>query len=210
MHPFFEHHQDLLRRVRGVIQAGADCGQEIPLWEATGIEHQLYFEPVPARFAGLQMRPGATKWNLALADYCGRAPFHVTNDLSSSSLSPLFEGRIPPLRGVSPGEIIQVNVVTLDAFFDRHPELRSADFNLLFLDTQGSEDLVIKGATRTLAHIDLIVTEVGYQRMYERCVLFPELDALIRARGFELVAQYPLDGFGGHGDAIYQKCERAG
>ncbi len=64
-------------------------------------------------------------------------------------------------------------------------QLRAPDF--LKLDTQGSELDILRGSSRTLEETSLVEVEVEFCPMYEGQPLFADVDALLRADGFELL-----------------------
>lgn len=59
--------------------------------------------------------------------------------------------------------------------------------DLLKLDTQGSELDILRGASRTLAETSLVEVETEFFPMYEGQPLFSDVDALLRASGFQLL-----------------------
>lgn len=74
--------------------------------------------------------------------------------------------------------------------------LRNAGFadrnvGLLKLDVQGAELLVLKGAPETLSRTAVVYTEVEFAPLYKNQPLFHDIDALLRASGFELI-DFPL------------------
>ena len=54
------------------------------------------------------------------------------------------------------------------------------------VDIQGAEKLVIQGGTLALSKIRLLYIEVLFERLYAGCAEFPELDFLLRSRGYKL------------------------
>jgi FkbM family methyltransferase len=66
---------------------------------------------------------------------------------------------------------------------DDIPEMAGADF--LKADVQGAELLVFQGAVETLKSVLVVHTEVEFVPMYKRQPLFADIDAFVRAQGFE-------------------------
>lgn len=203
-HPLFIHHPEILTKCRGVIQVGGARGEEIDAWVHAGIRHQVYFEPRRDAYDELLGKlPKDEKFdaravNAAISDTSGRQHFYLTDDGQSSSLLRLNPDRVEEMKVRTFGGMIPVMVTTLDEAIPN-----PADYNLLFIDVQGAEDRVLRGATETLKHMDYVVTEVGFLPMYTDCVLWPELDKQLNELGFELLDMQPLDNYGGHGDAVY-------
>ena len=77
-------------------------------------------------------------------------------------------------------------------------------YNVMVLDIQGAELQALKGAVKTLAHVDAIVTEVNYGALYEGAGLIQMLDAFLLQHGFTRVDT--MTTFSNlEGDALYLK-----
>ena len=78
--------------------------------------------------------------------------------------------------------------------------------DLLYMDTQGSELEVLKGATSTLAAVDVVITEVTRNQMYEGAPSLAELTSFLNAHDFALNNV----NFNGnhHADALFIKRAR--
>jgi hypothetical protein len=83
---------------------------------------------------------------------------------------------------------------------DRLDNFDFSDCNVLNIDVQGYELEVLKGATETLKHIDMILTEVNTGEVYKGCAKMEELDNYLR--GFKRVYEH-IFGNINYGDAIY-------
>ena len=62
----------------------------------------------------------------------------------------------------------------------------------LVMDTQGSELLVLKGASRVLKAVSYVKTEAADFESYKGCTTVAELTAYLAGLGFNLVAQEPF------------------
>jgi FkbM family methyltransferase len=80
-------------------------------------------------------------------------------------------------------EVRSVETRTLDAVLDAH-QVAGVDF--VKVDTQGSELGILQGGERTLAGAAGVEVEVEFLPLYEGQPLFADVDAHLRARGFEL------------------------
>lgn len=184
-------HPELLVHVRGVLQVGANVGDEMPCWGALGIGKLVAFEPVPAAFAVLQgamqkHRPAQASWfgePIAVGERVGTLPFWLGEQTGNSSFLELHPERSAYHRQNRHARCIEVKTTTLDAFAAAHPE-RVADCNLLFMDVQGTEHLVLAGARAMLAHIDFVVLEMSDTEIYAGSWTAPRMDALLRELGF--------------------------
>ena len=56
------------------------------------------------------------------------------------------------------------------------------------IDTQGFEEKVIKGAENSLRFIDIIQIEMSLTPLYRGEILLPEMYALLRKKGYEMVS----------------------
>ncbi len=210
----FTHHvvwtrPDLLRHVRGVIQVGANVGDEADCWAALGVRSLLAFEPVPDAFARLCVNlrrhaPAGSRWQpvqLAVADRCGELEFWQGRETGNSSFLELHPERSEFHRKNQHSRRIVVPTTTLDTWFDEHPGELAAH-NLMFIDVQGAEHLVIEGARRCLRSIDYVVMELSEAEIYTGTWTIAQMDALMASCGFDKVAQEP-NGFPEQVDALY-------
>jgi hypothetical protein len=124
----------------------------------------------------------------------------VTNATQSSSLLPLRKhAEIYPQ--IVTQETIEVDCSRLDDLLDDLRET-SAGYNILNIDVQGAELLVLRGAERMLAFVDMINVEVNFAELYAGCAQIDEIDDFLDQRGFvrvELACPYHHT----WGDAVY-------
>ena len=76
---------------------------------------------------------------------------------------------------------------------------------MLAMDVQGFEGEVLKGATQTLKHIDIIYTEVNSDFTYQNCMLVGEMDEFLKEYGFVGVEEHWPSPNWTWGDKIYIK-----
>jgi FkbM family methyltransferase len=166
-------------KISGVVHIGAHFGEEYDLYKSLQINEMLFFEPAKSNFQQLVSRvPKELCINKALGNYHGTAFMNIeTANLgqSNSILEPelhlqqypniIFEGKE------------EIDVTTLDSY-------ETDKFNLINMDVQGYELEVLKGATKTLNHIDYIISEVNIDNVYTDCAKLHEVDAFLRDFGF--------------------------
>jgi hypothetical protein len=99
-------------------------------------------------------------------------------------------------------DIAIVEMVRLDDW-SKKMNIDISDYNLLVLDVQGYELEVLKGAEKTLENINVIVTEILREELYEGCVMYQELEAFLNQRGFQMTQSNWVGG--SYGDAIFIK-----
>lgn len=183
-----------------VCHVGAHLCQEAQWYSDAGATDVLWIEANPAI---------AERARVILADYPGhrlaeaclsategeRVTFHITeaNDGSnsnqgmSSSILDLGTHRTAHPEVVVVDEI-ELTTTTLDTLVaTEHADLMLAERCLLALDCQGAEGLILQGAEWVLSRATWVYWEANLRELYRSCMLFPEVDALLVAAGFETV-----------------------
>jgi FkbM family methyltransferase len=75
--------------------------------------------------------------------------------------------------------------------------------DLLWIDTQGAELLVLKGAAGMLAATSLIYLECSEEPLYEGAAKYDEIKALLKLNGFSLKKEFMPSDWGGEGNALF-------
>jgi len=200
-----------LRTGRGVIHVGANTGQERLLYARYGLK-VAWIEPIPSVFADLRSNladlPNQAAYNRLIAAQDGtKYIFHVANNGGrSSSILDLAEHReIWPDVGFS--DAIELEATTLPSFIrDEHIDLEC--FDMLVLDTQGSELLVLQGAREILPRFRYIKSEVADFESYAGCCQLSEMNAFMSDHGFRQKSRVPLARSprgGRYWDVLYQR-----
>ena len=187
--------------INGCIHIGAHEGQEYPLYKQFGIENLLFYEPLPDNFAGLKEKvgPEVKLRNVALGNTTGTVEMYLEDrGLSSSILEPAYHlEQYPQIEFNNKAE---VEITRLDdEEFDRN------DYNFINVDVQGYELEVLKGATKTLEHIDLLLSEVNKEELYKDCPRIEDIDNFLADFKFQRIAEYWQQDGGTWGDALYLK-----
>jgi FkbM family methyltransferase len=187
--------------VAGIIHIGAHYGEEIGDYIDNGIKDIILFEPLSDNFNILEKNVKNLNANIvghqvALGSTPGNATMYVSSNekQSSSILKPKVHLTHHPNVSFPSTEIVEVK--TLDQF-------ETSNFNFINMDVQGYELEVLKGASKTLMHIDYVYCEVNRDEVYENNAFIEQID--------EYLSQYNLvrvetDWSGGiWGDALYVK-----
>jgi FkbM family methyltransferase len=205
--PFDHLNKRYQLKITGFIQAGAHHGEELEEFRNCLMSRDNgplifdnihMFEPLPRAFDVLNRKVISEKvYNVALGEKDDVAILHVDKEnqgQSSSILVPeLHKTQYPDIT--FPEEIL-VEVKTLDSY-----QIKTC--NALWMDVQGYELNVLKGAIKTLEFIDYIYTEVNVDEVYKDCARLYQMDEFLKTFGFERVE---LDLFGKTwGDAFYIK-----
>lgn len=196
---------------KGVFQVGASSGGEIKGFITQGIKTGIFVEPLPEAFAKLKQaassQPGYFPVNAVCLDVVGKTcDFHVSSSggASSSILKPSGHLKIHP-EVTFAAQTLTLQSTTVDQIVADFVKQGRADviapIDLLYIDTQGSELNVLKGANRFLEQVRYVFTEVSRGGLYENDVAHDQLTAHLASRGYSLVFLY-LNRHG-WGDALY-------
>jgi len=148
----------LLEHTHTFLDVGANTGIYSLIAAVDNPTRRVYaFEPVPRVFECLKRNVALNRVsNLyvdcsAVTDYDGEITLYVPTTI-------LFPTSASTLRGWREGcEAIAVQAVTVDAFVATHAVPK---VDLMKIDTEGTEPMVLKGATDTLEDEPMIICEV--------------------------------------------------
>jgi FkbM family methyltransferase len=176
------HYPQLLAAVRGVLQVGAHRGGLVPAWRALGIAAQCLLEPQPDAFRALQRTcaehgvADAVLLPAAVGDREHQATLRWGTDPARASLL-----RPHPLAGAA-GTVqdqgYPVAVTTLDALVAAGA-LDPRRYDLLFVDTEGTELEVLRGARELLRHVEVISVRVFLHPVYGGAALPEQLQQFL-------------------------------
>jgi FkbM family methyltransferase len=198
-----DHHEEdirlLLQRLpekclrNGVIHVGAHVGEEVAAYFEAGFQRVLLFEANPECCQKLELRfrddSRVQIANCAISEIGGQVTLHLhTSRTGSTEPASLFQmkelSRI--VKNLTTPRSIDVEAFTLDQFLAEH-EIDAREIGLLNLDIQGAELRALKGATKTLATLAAVITEVNVIELYaggsleEEIVSFMALHNFMRA-----------------------------
>ncbi len=177
----------------------------------------LWIEPIPEVFAELQANLAGYPRQRALCELIAdregdEVDFHVASNAGASS-SMLALGQHQEIwPEVQYSRTLRLTTTTLDALLRDGRIGPVESYNGLFMDTQGSELLVLKGAASLLPHIDIVNTEAADFESYVGCCQLKDLDAFMREHGFEEIVRRPFaqrKGGGAYYDVVYQRRRAA-
>jgi len=190
--------------IKGVIHIGAHYGEEVPEYIKNGISEIHLFEPLSENYKILMnnlqdLKINWRSYNTALGSESERVTMFVSDNeqQSSSILSPKDHlTHHPNVRFPTTEEVV---VNTLDSF-----EIENCNF--INMDVQGYELEVLKGATKTLEHVDYVYCEVNRAEVYENNAFVEEIDAFLSQYN---MIRVETDWAGEiWGDALYVRTEK--
>lgn len=162
----------------GFVDVGSGGELKYP-WDTLPVEHlrKFNFEPTDAGGSGLP---------LCISNHNGQAQFHVAHDERASSLhepSGEFAERFGH-QSIYTKKTLDVQCTTLDRYFEgKHEQIDLMDVNVEghdFQALQGAEQLIAAGTVQ-LIKVEFELTEVWKGQGW-----FSDIDALLRAKGFDL------------------------
>ncbi len=209
-HQLFRRLQALDRPCRGILQVGANSGQELQHFRQFGVSRGVMIEPLDEAFKALCENIGEDERFIPIQAVCSaqdgeQVDFYVaSNPEASSMLAPKRVLSAHPQ--VTFAERVGLVSTTVDAIVSKleqsRPDIRAEDFDVLLLDTQGAELKVMMGAVRMLQHVQNVWTEVSYD-LYENGADLEDQQAFLRPFGFRL--SYVRLNIHGWGDALFVK-----
>ena len=175
-------------RIDLVIDAGANVGQFGQKLRADGYERKIVsFEPSPESFKQVQSAAGADPlWEsmrIALGETEGEQVLHLSRES-------VFDSLLPPSRDShftsKQTQIGEENVAVrrLDRII--HEFCAPTDRVFLKIDTQGSDEAVLRGATGALNQIFALQMEISLSPLYEQQPPIESTIVLAKQLGFEL------------------------
>jgi FkbM family methyltransferase len=174
----------LKHKIQTVFDVGANIGQFSTLVREVLPEAGIYaFEPVKECYEQLILGFSNDKeyhpYHMALGASKSESVIHKNEYLPSSSIlqTTLSHTKFFPHTEHTTDETVQIE--RLD---DLHIDIKRNA--LLKMDVQGYEMEVLKGATRTLKNIDVVITEVSYTELYKGQPLFDDIYRYMVSQNF--------------------------
>lgn len=191
--------------IQNIVIVGAHNGDEVPrLRRSYPKSRFLCLEPSPQWYQQLtetfQKVDYVKSRKLALSDGSGRSIFYELPLAGNGSLLPPDSAHWSRFNKIDNNEVtrFEVTVSTLDR---EAAELDKID--LLWIDVQGAEGRVLKGATATLPRVRAVFMEVAVvDSPYQGALLLPELEKVMQDFGFRCVG-LGIDGWNYSGNALW-------
>jgi FkbM family methyltransferase len=170
-----------------IVDVGANGGQYGGELRHAGFgERIISFEPLGDAFAKLSQRASAdANWqcvNAALSDSNKKLRLNVSQATEFSSALPVLAGTVS--RDAN-AKVTRVEEVEARPFDDIWSEMKlDGQSVLLKIDTQGSEEQILKGARQSLPKLSAVQLELSADPIYEGQPLMESMIGLLRQEGF--------------------------
>ena len=198
-----------LSKAKGVIHVGANLGQERELYAAYGL-NVVWIEPIPEVYDRLNTLinsyPNQKAFRYLVTDVDDKDHlFHISNKGGGASSIYDLAGHKELWPDLTYTETITLRSITLSSLVEKE-RLDLNEYDVLVLDTQGSELLVLKGAISLLPHIKYVRAEVADFEAYTGCCKLDEMDRFFEEVGFRRIAKGRFahkKGLGSYYDVLY-------
>jgi FkbM family methyltransferase len=171
-----------------IVDIGASGGIDRRWTRFTHACRGILFEPDPREYERLRADGSArlVVLNAALSDTAGSVDFHLCRKQQTSSVflpNLEFLRRFPQIERFDITRTLQMETDTLDHQLQAHA---IDDIDFIKIDTQGYELPILRGSAASLARAAGLQIEVSFAPIYRDQPLFADVDAHMRAHGFEL------------------------
>ncbi len=187
--PLFRKNPDkFFKGITGVIHVGANTGQEIQLYA----EHNLnviWIEPIDDVFETLKSNlknfPRQIAVRGLVTDINNKEyEFNIASNNGASSSILDFNLHKDIWPEVTYEKTIKIFSKTLPTLLQDH-NIDLSNYDMLVMDTQGSELLVLKGALPILSNFKFIKTEAPDFESYKGCCQLKDLESFFSVNGYQ-------------------------
>ncbi len=179
-----------------ILQVGASVGQELEIFSKNGIDYGLFIEPLDDQFRVLSDRMNYYQNFVAVQALCTAydgqtAKFYISSNggESSSMLRPHKHLTLyPSVNFADPLAITGWSLDSLVRICTEQNKGCCSFYELIYMDVQGAELEVVKGASRQLAEGKYVYTEIGLGGGYQGDVDMETLLGALRNYGYRVLA----------------------
>ena len=188
--------------IKGIIQVGANSGQEVGLFK-TFTNNIILIEPIfqLANYL-IQTHPNCLVIPCGLGSTNSIMDLHLASNggESSSVLKPL--NHITYYPDITFDNLTKIPIRTFESLIDEY-KIDISNFNVLISDTQGYDLEAIKGFKHHIKNIELIIAEYINSDLYENNASLKDMEDYLFPLGFELLNTF--DENLGAGNAVFIK-----
>jgi FkbM family methyltransferase len=190
---------------------GAHVGEEVELFFNNGISYAALIEPLDKPFEILKLLCASKPGFIPVQALCGQTDGEIVDYFVSSNYGASSSILRPARHLTDFSEIkfenpVKMRTFTIDSIFlalqKSRPDVANS-IDLLFMDVQGAELRVLKGAYKILKKVNVIYTEVGLGGGYAGDVAVSDLINFLRDYSFDIY-ELQIDP-SGWGNAVFFK-----
>jgi FkbM family methyltransferase len=190
--------------ITGIFHVGAHECEELSNYKVIGVDANdiIWIDALPQKVAEAKARNIPNVYHAVITDKDNdQVTFNIANNGQSSSVLEFgtHSKEHPSVKFVN--SIIQTTT-TIDTFFEKHG-LDPKKYNMWNFDIQGAEYLALKGALKSLVHVNVAYLEVNEKELYKDCGLIDDIETILFAHGFKKEWMHMTRH--GWGDALYIK-----
>lgn len=203
---------DFLKTAKGIIHIGASKGNERKIYKHYPNLNVLFVEALPDVYEILKAKTqGNPKWKSL--NYCvtdkddTMTKFYRSSNRGLSSSIYEFFGHKEIWKHISMVETLEIPTITLPTMLQRE-KIDVSNFDVLLMDTQGSEILVLNGAEQIINNFEYIISEAATFEAYKGCGMLADIEKFMDNNDFELVwkeLQVAKEGLGEYYDVCYKR-----
>lgn len=180
---------------KGILQVGANHGQELDSFIKNEIGAGVLIEPLPKAFSKIaelcKSTPGFIAFNALCSESSGeKHVFHIASNEGESSSIMKPNKHLEIFNYVKFEESVEILSTTVDDILkfleEQGYQTITNVLDTLYMDVQGAEFKVLLGAPRTLKQINYIFSELIRGDLYDDAVPLANYCALLDAQGFTL------------------------
>jgi FkbM family methyltransferase len=188
--------------IKGIIQVGANSGQEVGLFKKF-TNNIILIEPIPQLANYLnQIHPDCLVIPHGLGSTNTQMDLYLASNRgeSSSVLKPI--NHITYYPDIEFNDSVKIHIKTFESLIEEY-NIDMNNYNILISDTQGYDLEVIKGFGNYIKIFELIIAEYINSDLYENDASLEDITNYLSPMGFELTNTY--DENLGAGNAVFKK-----
>jgi FkbM family methyltransferase len=208
---FITESEPFLEDINGVIHIGANTGQERKIYAKYSLQ-VIWVEPIPDIFNKLVNNikgfENQKAFQALVTDVSGKEyEFNVASNGGASSSILKFKDHKNIWPEVNFEKKIKLKSLTLNDLLEVN-QVQIKKYQALILDTQGSELLILKGASSLLKNFKYIKVEVPDFESYEGCCKLDEMISFMKKNNFQEFIRNEFakqeDGKGSYYDIVFK------
>lgn len=194
---FLKSVKDFNLKIKGILQIGANVGQEVSLFSGNGYK-TIYVEPLNSAFAQLEIAVANYKNAKAIKELISDGELKKFNLATFDQCSSVYNTPLQKEQGVQMYSSEEIQSIKLNDIFKKY-NLKEEEYNTLVIDVEGSELDIFRNAD--LKHFKYIYVEynVAYENTKQALI-----DYLLPF-GYISLASATCDQYDRYGDILFMK-----